>query len=101
MFPIERSQAPFRISPREDQILSLIGKGLSNGEIGLYLGISTSTVSQHMANLRLKFRVSTRTKLLISALRMGFVNPDNVQLAGVSVEKPAPKQRKEASGGPL
>ncbi len=101
MFPIERSQAPFRISPREDQILSLIGQGLRNSEIGLYLGISPSTVSQHMANLRLKFRVSSRTKLLISALRMGFVNPDNVQLTGASVEKPAPKQRREASGGPL
>ncbi len=101
MFPIERSQAPFRISPRENQILSLIGKGLSNGEIGLYLGISTSTVSQHMANLRLKFRVSTRTKLLISALRMGFVNLDNVQLTGVAVEKPAPKQRSGAPGGTL
>ena len=101
MSPIERSQAPFRISPREDQILSLIGKGLSNGEIGLHLGISPSTVSQHTANLRLKFRVSTRTKLLISALGMGFVNPDNVQLTGVSVEKLAPKQRGGDPAGPL
>ncbi len=101
MFPIERSQAPFRISPRENQILSLIGKGLSNSEIGLHLGISTSTVSQHTANLRLKFRVSNRTKLLISALGMGFVNPDNVQMTSVSVEKSAPNQRSAPPGGPL
>ncbi|MEU9120243.1 helix-turn-helix transcriptional regulator [Streptomyces sp. NPDC048506] len=61
---------PSRIShltPRERQVLMLVGKAASNREIGQQLGITERTVKAHLANLMTKIEVTTRIEAAIFA----------------------------------
>ncbi|MDV3221306.1 helix-turn-helix transcriptional regulator [Intrasporangium sp.] len=50
------------LTPRELEVLSLVARGLSNGQIGKQLYISTKTVSVHVSNLLSKLGASGRTE---------------------------------------
>jgi two-component system, NarL family, nitrate/nitrite response regulator NarL len=49
-----------RLTPREDEILGLIERGMSNKEIARRLGIEVRTVKNHVHNLLEKLRVRRR-----------------------------------------
>ena len=51
------------LSPRQHEIFSLIAEARSNKEIAYLLGISESTVKQHITVLLRKFNVSSRAQL--------------------------------------
>lgn len=51
------------LSPREAQVVGLVGRALSNAEIGAELFISERTVESHIAAARAKLGVDSRTKL--------------------------------------
>lgn len=55
-----------RLTPREDEILSLIGSGLSNKEIGRRLEISDKTVKTHLHRVYVKLNRSGRYKAYLS-----------------------------------
>jgi DNA-binding CsgD family transcriptional regulator len=57
------------LTPREREVLRLIARGRSNGEIGGELFISTKTASVHVSNILAKLGVSTRTEAAAVALR--------------------------------
>lgn len=61
---LEQAAENYDLTPRELEILELIGEGLSNQEICDKLVISTSTVKKHIYNLFQKTNVSSRTQLL-------------------------------------
>jgi LuxR family maltose regulon positive regulatory protein len=61
------------ISPREQQILQLIGAGLSNREIAEKFSISASTVKTHLENIFRKLGVSSRTQAIAQAQVLGLV----------------------------
>ena len=61
------------LSRREQQVLELIGTGLSNKEIGEKLFISTRTVDGHRNSLLSKFNVHNTAKLIMEAVRKGFL----------------------------
>lgn len=48
------SALPPNLSPREAEILRLVGRGLSNKQIAAELGVSSATVKSHIANARLR-----------------------------------------------
>ena len=50
------------LTPREREVLTLVARGLSNGQIGKQLYISTKTVSVHVSNLLAKLGASGRTE---------------------------------------
>lgn len=50
---------------REEEVLRLLGKGLSNQKIGEELGIAERTVKAHVSNLLTKFGSKNRTELLL------------------------------------
>jgi DNA-binding NarL/FixJ family response regulator len=50
------------LTPRELEVLALVARGLSNGQIGKQLYISTKTVSVHVSNLLAKLGASGRTE---------------------------------------
>lgn len=52
------------LSPREDEILRLLARGQSNGEIARLLGISEKTVSTHKINLMTKLGVTNIAALV-------------------------------------
>lgn len=62
------------ISPRELEVLKLIGKGMSNREIGQTLFIGERTVKTHVSHLLEKLALNDRTQLAIYALQNRLVD---------------------------
>lgn len=50
-----------RLTPRERQVLFWVGKGKSNAEIGIILGIASATVGKHLERIYPKIHVENRT----------------------------------------
>ena len=61
---------------REREILALIARGLSNGEIAEHLGIGPGTVKTHVRNLLHKLGARDRVHLVIIAYRAGLAGGD-------------------------
>jgi ATP/maltotriose-dependent transcriptional regulator MalT len=57
------------LTARETDVLRLVSEGLSNGQIGARLYISTKTVSVHVSNILAKLGVSSRTEAAAVAHR--------------------------------
>jgi len=51
------------LTPREQELLPLISKGMTNQEIAKQLVISPATVKTHVSNILRKLKVSNRTKI--------------------------------------
>ncbi|GAB3746250.1 LuxR family transcriptional regulator [Microlunatus parietis] len=64
LVPTEESSAPAGpldgLTPREREVLTLVAKGRTNGEIARELVISTKTASVHVSNILTKFGVTNR-----------------------------------------
>ncbi len=61
------------LTPREVEVLTLVAQGLTNGQIGRQLFISTKTVSVHVSNLLAKLGAAGRTEAAAIARRRGLV----------------------------
>jgi DNA-binding NarL/FixJ family response regulator len=62
------------LSPREVEVLRLVARGLSNGEIGQALHISEATVKTHLLRTFAKLGVSDRTAAVTTALAAGLLD---------------------------
>lgn len=56
------------LTDREKEVLQLVGKGMSNGEIAKMLYISEGTVKNYISNLYAKLEVNDRSKLTLYAI---------------------------------
>jgi DNA-binding NarL/FixJ family response regulator len=61
------------ITSREREVLTLIGRGLSNAEIAQHLHISHATARTHVGHLLTKLHARDRAQLVISAYETGLV----------------------------
>jgi DNA-binding CsgD family transcriptional regulator len=61
------------LTPREAEVLTLIGEGMTNKLIARHLGISTHTVKYHLEAVFAKLRVNSRAEALSQGLRRGLV----------------------------
>ncbi|WP_127358499.1 response regulator [Actinacidiphila soli] len=59
------------LSPREREILGLIGEGLTNRQIGLRLYLSEKTVKNHISRLLAKLGVERRIQAAVLATQAG------------------------------
>lgn len=66
---------PQTLTKREQEIVQLVGQGLSNKDIAYALSISDSTVRHHMTNIFDKVGVSNRQKLMVHTHRLYSARP--------------------------
>lgn len=58
-----------RLTPRQNQVLQLLAKGLTTAEIAERLGIAEETTRNHIRLLMLELRVRTRLEAVVIAFR--------------------------------
>jgi DNA-binding NarL/FixJ family response regulator len=63
------------ITEREREVLTLVGRGLSNAEIAASLFITAATAKAHVARLLAKLDARDRVQLVIAAYEAGLVAP--------------------------
>ncbi|MFZ3474139.1 response regulator transcription factor [Streptomyces sp. 4.24] len=63
------------VTGRELEVLTLVGRGLSNAEIAAQLSISVATAKAHLARLFTKLDARDRVQLVILAYEAGLVAP--------------------------
>jgi DNA-binding CsgD family transcriptional regulator len=61
------------LTPREEEVLTLICKGKSNAEVARILHISGWTVKIHVSNLIAKLKASNRSHAVAKAIRLGLL----------------------------
>jgi DNA-binding NarL/FixJ family response regulator len=67
------------LTPREEEILALVARGLANKEIGATLGIVEGTVKRHLQNILAKLHLRNRVELAAFALTQHFTKPASVR----------------------
>ena len=63
------------LTPREREVLALVGRGLSNDEIGGELFLSPATARTHVSNAMGKLGARDRAQLVVVAYQTGLVTP--------------------------
>ncbi len=71
-----RREAVAGLTPREEEILTLLATGDSNREIAKGLFISEQTVKSHVANIFRKLEINDRTQAAVLAVRLGLERRD-------------------------
>jgi DNA-binding NarL/FixJ family response regulator len=79
---VRRPQAPpadpailSELTEREREVLSLVGRGLSNAEIAGELFISPATSKTHVSRVMMKLGARDRAQLVVTAYETGLVSP--------------------------
>lgn len=63
------------LTEREREVLALVGRGLTNAEIGERLFISPATAKTHVSRVMIKLGARDRAQLVVVAYESGLVSP--------------------------
>jgi DNA-binding NarL/FixJ family response regulator len=72
---VPRHKVAEGITDREREVLTLVGRGLSNHEIATALFIRPATAKSHVGRLLTKLAARDRSQLVIIAYELGLVTP--------------------------
>ena len=67
------------LSKREQEILTLVARGLTNQEIARELVISHNTVKVHLRNIFAKLEVVSRTEAIVKAAQAGWIDVAGIE----------------------
>jgi DNA-binding NarL/FixJ family response regulator len=85
---VTKMQARFRQNPdhfkkllslREQELLGMLGQGLSNQEAAALLGLSPGTVQAHRRNIMARLQLHSAAELQAYALKSGFITSEKLQ----------------------
>ena len=66
------------LNNREVEVIKLAAKGLGNKEMANDLCLSERTVQTHLFNIYRKLNANTRTKAVLTAIKLGYVSLDSL-----------------------
>ena len=80
----KRSQrvSKYGLTPRQSEVLQLMGEGLSNKDISKQLDLAEGTVKIHVAAIYQALHVGTRLDAVTAARRFGFIADDAAESDG-------------------
>jgi DNA-binding CsgD family transcriptional regulator len=87
-------QLPVVLTPRQEQILELIGEGMTNREIGARLGVTEKTIKNSVTGLLASLNVQRRSQAAVYCVLRR-------QSAEVSATDPSPSIRRSTSRPPI
>jgi NarL family two-component system response regulator LiaR len=65
-----------QLTEREQEVLRLVAKGLSNQAVAETLHLSKGTVKVHVSNIFGKLQVNSRTEAAMLAVQLGLISPE-------------------------
>ncbi|MBY8965629.1 MULTISPECIES: response regulator transcription factor [Pseudomonadota] len=71
--PADRRSDVQKLTRRESDVLELLAKGFSYEEVGMALGMQTSTVGTHVKRIYRKLAVCSRGEAVFEALSLGLI----------------------------
>jgi DNA-binding NarL/FixJ family response regulator len=63
------------LTPREQEVLALVARGMSNAEIAEELVLSAATAKTHVSRIMMKLHARDRAQLVVLAYETGLVTP--------------------------
>jgi len=80
MGPMASESAVSFLTPRQREVLALLGQGKSNKEIARVLQLAEGTVKLHVTAILKALNVNNRTRAVVAASQLGLTTPDSSQL---------------------
>ena len=65
-----------RFSPREQQVLVLLGEGMTTAQIAIALGLSARTIRGYVANMKARLEAQNIQQLVARAVALGLFRPE-------------------------
>lgn len=71
--PARQADEAAGLTPRESEVLALLGRGFSLAQVAAHLAISQNTAASHVKSIYRKLNISTRAEAAVAALGRGLM----------------------------